>query len=218
MIHNTYIKVTIFSNLVFTYMIQETCCDDTYIKVTIFSNECLIIIAHSKTLMRYMYDVCVCVCLCVLYMYYVCMYECFMIIAHSKTLMRYMYGVAPSSRLLKIVGLFCKRALLNRWYSAKMTCNFKEPTNRSHPIWSKRISWIIYVHICACVCVCVCVIHTYYVYTHASVTNLLNHRCAHVCACVCECYIYVLGVDVYICNEYPESELVRARPIWGDYD
>ena len=179
---HTYIKVTIFSNLVFTYMIQETCCDDTYIKVTIFSNECLIIIAHSKTLMRYM------------------------------------YGVAPSSRLLKIVGLFCKRALLNRWYSAKMTCNFKEPTNRSHPIWSKRISWIIYVHICACVCVCVCVIHTYYVYTHASVTNLLNHRCAHVCAWVCECYIYVLGVDVYICNEYPESELVRARPIWGDYD
>jgi len=32
-------------------------------------------------------------------------------------------------------GLFCKRALQKRLYSAKETHNFKEPTNRSHPIW-----------------------------------------------------------------------------------
>jgi len=46
---------------------------------------------------------------------------------------------------LKIIGLFFKRALWKRRYSAKETCNFKEPTNRSHPIpweslqrvWSK---------------------------------------------------------------------------------
>ena len=44
------------------------------------------------------------------------------------------YGVATISRLLKIMGLFCKRALLKRRYSAKETYNFKEPTNRSHPI------------------------------------------------------------------------------------
>ena len=44
------------------------------------------------------------------------------------------YGVATISRLLKIIGLFCKRALWKRLYSAKETCNFKEPTNRSHPI------------------------------------------------------------------------------------
>ena len=37
-------------------------------------------------------------------------------------------------RLLKIIGLICKRALLKRLYSAKETYNFKEPTNRSHPI------------------------------------------------------------------------------------
>jgi len=42
------------------------------------------------------------------------------------------YGVATMSRLLKIMGLFCKRALQNRRYSAKETYNFKEPTNRSH--------------------------------------------------------------------------------------
>jgi len=55
------------------------------------------------------------------------------------------YGVATMSRLIKITGsilqniipfrgLFCKRALLKRLYSAKETYNFKEPTNRSHPI------------------------------------------------------------------------------------
>jgi len=42
--------------------------------------------------------------------------------------------VATISRLLKIIGLFCKRALLNRGYSAKETYNLKEPTDRSHPI------------------------------------------------------------------------------------
>jgi len=44
------------------------------------------------------------------------------------------YGVATISRLLKIIGLFCKRALQKRGYSAHETYTFKEPTNRSHPI------------------------------------------------------------------------------------
>jgi len=44
------------------------------------------------------------------------------------------YGVAATSRLLKIIGLFCKRDLEKRRYSAKETYNFKEPTNRSPPI------------------------------------------------------------------------------------
>jgi len=43
------------------------------------------------------------------------------------------YGVATISRLLRIIGLFCKRALWKRRYSAKETYDFKEPTNRSHP-------------------------------------------------------------------------------------
>jgi len=48
--------------------------------------------------------------------------------------------VGTISRLLKIIGLFCKRAhtrddiLQKRQYSAKETYNLKEPTNRSHPI------------------------------------------------------------------------------------
>jgi len=44
------------------------------------------------------------------------------------------YGVATISRLLKIIGVFCKTALHKRLYSTKETYNFKEPTSRSHPI------------------------------------------------------------------------------------
>ena len=44
------------------------------------------------------------------------------------------YGVATISRLLEIIGLFCKRALYKRLYSAKETWNFEEPTYRSYPI------------------------------------------------------------------------------------
>ena len=52
------------------------------------------------------------------------------------------YGVATISRLLKMIGLFCKRAIQNRRYSVKETCNFKESTNCSHPI-------------CRTTCVCI---------------------------------------------------------------
>jgi len=51
------------------------------------------------------------------------------------------YGVAMTSSLFETTGLFCKRALYSfakepykRDYSAEETRNFKEPTNRSHPI------------------------------------------------------------------------------------
>ena len=45
------------------------------------------------------------------------------------------YGVATISRLPKNIGIFCKRALWKRPYSARETYIFKEPTNHSHPIW-----------------------------------------------------------------------------------
>ena len=38
------------------------------------------------------------------------------------------------SRRLKIIGLFCKRAPYKRRYSVKEIYDFKEPTNRSHPM------------------------------------------------------------------------------------
>jgi len=45
-----------------------------------------------------------------------------------------LYGAGTSRRTLKIIGLSYKRALWKRRYSAKETYNFKQPTNRSHPI------------------------------------------------------------------------------------
>jgi len=44
--------------------------------------------------------------------------------------------VASVSRIDKIVGLFYKRALEKRRYSAKETYNLIDPTDRSHPIGS----------------------------------------------------------------------------------
>jgi len=43
-------------------------------------------------------------------------------------------GVATISRLLKIVGLFCRIQSLLQGSFAKQIYNFKEPTNGSHPI------------------------------------------------------------------------------------
>jgi len=44
------------------------------------------------------------------------------------------YGVALVSRIDKMICFFCKRDLYKRPYSAKETCNFIDPTDRSHPI------------------------------------------------------------------------------------
>jgi len=75
-----------------------------------------------------------CVCVCV-YMssMSVCVYLCHLWVEniHASD----WYGVATISRLLKIIGLFCKRALWKRRYSADENYNLKEPTNRSHPIY-----------------------------------------------------------------------------------
>jgi len=46
----------------------------------------------------------------------------------------YIYGVATIGRLLKIIGLFCRISSLLQVSFTKETYNFKEPTNRSHPI------------------------------------------------------------------------------------
>ena len=49
--------------------------------------------------------------------------------------------MATTSRLLQIIGLFCKRALQKRLYSAKETYNFKEPANDKPPhIWGGLVA------------------------------------------------------------------------------
>jgi len=47
-------------------------------------------------------------------------------------------GVATMSRLLKIIGLFCRISSLLEGSFAKVTYNFKEPTYRSHLISTYR--------------------------------------------------------------------------------
>jgi len=42
-----------------------------------------------------------------------------------------------------IIGLFCKRALLKRLYSAKETYDFKETTNCSQPIFNIAVGWVL---------------------------------------------------------------------------
>ena len=64
------------------------------------------------------------------------MYLSTFLMTHSYVT-KYLNGRATISRLLQSIGLFCKRALSKRLYSAKETNNFKEPTNRSHPYQSK---------------------------------------------------------------------------------
>ena len=44
------------------------------------------------------------------------------------------YRVATFIRIDKIIGLFCKRALQKRRYTAEETYNFIDPTDHSHPI------------------------------------------------------------------------------------
>ena len=46
--------------------------------------------------------------------------------------------MALVSRIDKIIGLFCKRALEKRHYSTKETYTFIDPTDRSHPIGDKE--------------------------------------------------------------------------------
>jgi len=83
------------------------------------------------------------------------------------------YGLATCNRLLKIIRLFCKRALWKRRYSAKETCNFKQPTNRSHPISEERIWGFAYTCVRA---------HTHtHVYTHTNMC-VYTERSMSTCA------------------------------------
>ena len=46
----------------------------------------------------------------------------------------WLYEGAAMSRLLEIIGLFCRMSSVLQGSFAKETYNFKEPTNRSHPV------------------------------------------------------------------------------------
>jgi len=119
--------------------------------------------------------------------------------------------VATISRLLEIIGLFCKRALQKRRYSAKETYNLKGPTNHSHRIAYAAlrdtlieepmmylcgnlvsIQWLVR----GAVCDHHSIIFRYkYVYTQI---NMYIYIYIHIFICM---YIYV-SVGMYVCNAY----------------
>ena len=91
----------------------------------------------------------------------------------------YRYGVATISRLLKMIGLFCKRALHRRLYSTKETHDFKEPTNRSHPIVSLPRKFHVYYH----------------AHSTCTIMEILNVACSIVTKSILEvlsCKFYIL--------------------------
>jgi len=111
--------------------------------------------------------------ICIWYIF-ICIYvytltECFRQV-YIYVYHTYLYGVASISRLLKMIGIFCKRALWKTLYSAKETYNFKEPTDRSHPIY-------IYVY------------RTYsYVYMYTLLRNVFARKM----------YIFIMYMYVYV--------------------
>ena len=82
---------------------------------------------------------CVTVCCSVLQCVTVC---CSVLQLNHPHIMSLVSLVASISRPLKIIGLFCKRALQKRLYSAQETYNFKEPKScatRLCNIWWLRL-------------------------------------------------------------------------------
>ena len=120
------------------------------------------------------------------------------------------YGVAMISRLLKIIGLVCKRALIKRRYSAIETYNLIDPTDRSHPIYllvaSDAVGRVhVYMRVCVCVCVyvrvCVCVCACVYVCVCVSVCMCVClYVCMRACMCVCTCMCVRARVCLYVCT------------------
>jgi len=91
---------------------------------------------------------------------FVYIYICKLIFALAAYFYRYrafdtIDWMALVSRIDKIIGLFCKKALQKRQYSAKETYNLIDPTYRSHPI-----------SICMYVCTHVFAFIFVYTYTH----------------------------------------------------
>ena len=166
-------------------------------------------------------------CMCA-YIIYVCVYDICDYIMYVITIT---YGVATVSRIDKIIGLFCKRALLKRRNSAKETYDFKGPTHRSHPMCvimhrpfiRARIyymsAYIIYLcvydicdHDCTCVvmhrrCIHVRIycMHAYII--HVCVYGIRNHN--DICVlmyrhftCVRLHYMRAYTIHVYVYNIY----------------
>ena len=120
----------------------------------------------------------------------------------------HVYGVATISRLLKMIGLFCRISSLLYCSFATETYDFKEPTNRSHPIptyvhpymqMNLHVSIYIKIHM--------------YVYIYPWIYMYI-YTSIHTCICVyIHMYIHIqLHLRVCICmNIYLSTDIHRER-------
>ena len=146
--------------------------------------------------------VCVCVCACICVCVCVCMSHFDYLYKTSSLGLLIMYGVDTISRLLKIIGLFCERALWKRLYSAKETWTFKEPTNRSHPIaWSLLV---LYVYLCMYTYLSIYLykyyIYVFFYYLHKTGQRLTRWQCSLVTidiTCIFT-YVYISMYYLYV--------------------
>jgi len=119
-----------------------------------------------------------------------------------------LYAVATISRLLKITGLFCKRALQQRLYFAKETYNFMEPTNRSHLIacklsprnwvmsrvneschmWMRHVTYERVIHIHVYIYKYICIYIYKYIYLYVCIyiyAYMYEHIYINIYICIC---------------------------------
>ena len=118
---------------------------------------------------------------------------------HAQNLESPMWGgVATISRLLKIIGLFWKRALLKKRYSQQETWNFKEPTNCSHPM---PLVTLLCIHT-----------HIYIYVRILDVLNIYTHL-INICTHLINIYTHLLGCPQksIICRYTLERAGYRCR-------
>ena len=123
------------------------------------------------------------------------------------------YGVATMSRMLKNIGLFCKRALQKRIVFCKETCIFKHPTHRSHPI-SKYVEDIPHILICG-ISMYICGISTYsHIYIDRQTMTLFFYMW-NIYVCMWNIYIYIIllicGISVIYMSHMSKSHICPTR-------
>jgi len=136
-----------------------------------------------------------------------------------------LYGVATISRLLEIIGLFCRISSLLHGSFAKETYHFKEPTNRSHPIFGSVCSRCGCVHIMkryVCVqkhmysCVHTCLFTCQVLYSgrvcsccaceHITEIYTCFHAETHVCMCThIHVYIVIFGFVASVFGQWKHT-------------
>jgi len=106
------------------------------------------------------------------------------------TCVTHYYGVAATSRLFRIIRLFCKRDLEKGQYSAKESCNFKA-THRSHPI----------------------VVGTFWLFSDESCchTRTHTHPSPHVAGDVCVCHALMISKESRHTHEHKRDHHWQFR-------